>query len=148
MALAARSLGGRTYKKSIDTESEKKDHETYAILDESGEDNHLTFEVNWNDSVKPATKIRLTDKKSGKYYIIDRNQLLSIMFIISDEGDQMQFMKETLRQITVQRRAVEIGPLTREHHKGEMLTVYVDVPIEISDVSRRMSADNSPLLKK
>ncbi len=148
MALAHRSLGGKTANKKMDTESEKTDHETYTLPDEAGGDNHLTFEVNWNESVKPAKKIKLTEKKTGKSWIIDRNQLMSIMFIISDDGDQMQFMKETLKQITIQRRAVKLAPLVRDHHKGEVLKVFIDIPIEVSDITRRMSADRSPLLLK
>ena len=117
---------------------EKTEHEKYML--ENADGANLELEVSWNKASENREKLRLTDVGTGTKYIIDRNQLMSILFIISDEGDQMKFMKERLSQVSFQRRQITTV-LKKDHQKGETLTIYVDIPVEITDISKRVDPD-------
>lgn len=103
-------------------EPDKKDHEMFVLPDESGQDRNLLLEVNWNDSVRPMKKIRLKDEQTGQSYIIDRDQLMTVMFALADEVDQMAFVNQKVATVDRVERHYEVV-LQRDYRKGEKMLV-------------------------
>lgn len=114
------------------------DHEAYTIPNEMESDNasHLKFEVNWIDSVKPFKKIRLTDVKTGAQYVIDKEQLMTLMFILSDEEDQEKFVTETMQNNLIMERYFDVK-LSKDYHKGETVTVRLPIKAQLDEFTRR-----------
>ncbi len=117
-------------------EESRIEREHYVLIDQDHNGSDLVLEVNWNDSVKPFKKIRLTDDKSGKKYVIDKGQLMSILFMVSDEDDQQRFISEKMTNKVVFERYYDVK-MTKDYRKGEIMTVRLPMSAQLEEFKRR-----------
>ena len=108
----------------------------YLMPDHSGRGNHLGIEVNWNSGVKPAKLLRFFDSK-GNEYVIDRKELLSIMFMFGDESDQMDMITPVVQRQHMREYHFKFKA-RQDYHKGEAVVVSALIPIKTEVVRPRV----------
>ena len=111
------------------------EHTKYLMPDRSGRGNHLAIEVNWNSKVKPCLMVKFSDK-SGNEYIVSRDELMSIMFMLSDEEQQMGLVKPVVQEATFHDRVYSVLA-TRPYQKGEKILVKLSIPVQMSVMKER-----------
>lgn len=106
----------------------EKTHRKFLIPDKTGRGNHLGLEVNWNKMVGNSEKIRLFTA-GGEEVVIDRKDLLSLLFVFGDEDDQQQLINVGLQEQLVHETMFEVTT-TRPYMKGEKLVVRLPVEVQ------------------
>lgn len=115
----------------------------YLMPDRSGRGNHLGVEVNWNEGVKPAKLMRFFDRE-GHEYVVDRKELLSIMFLFGDDNDQMKMITPVLQK--QQLRPFQFKFKARQdYHKGDEVAVEAMVPIRQETIQPKVMHSKSGL---
>lgn len=146
----------KTAEKRLESpEQMKTTHEGFVLENEGNKGHGLRMEVNWNEAVKPAVKIRFTDEKTGQTYIIDRMELMSAMFAIADEKEQMDFISEQYETVKMRRMLIPLVPKIRMVlEPGEKYYFPADIPIthitgpRTRPLSKKDAAKGASLLKK
>lgn len=111
--------------------------------DRSGRGRHLGVEVNWSEGVKPARLLRFFDQQ-GNEYLVDRKELLSIMFLFGDADDQMHMVSPTLHRQTV--KHFEVKFKAQQHYrKGDEVTAHIEIPVNTEIIVPQRSVEKSDL---
>ena len=114
--------------KSVLTEPRK-----LVFPDESGQGNHLKFQVNWNKRVKNCGYLKFFFP-DGKECIVKKDYFRSIMMFLANEEEMMSQAKQRITTVRTIGKRITFT-LKRDFKKGE--TVYYDftvqVPVDIQD---------------
>ena len=100
------------------------------LSDILGRGNEVILETNWNSLVKNSKFIKITI--DDKELIVDKDQLFTVLFMISDEDQQTKMVGKFFKQYSVRHENHLVAITTnKEIKKGETINVPVALTINM-----------------
>ena len=101
--------------------------------DESGQGNHLKFQINWNKRVKNCGYLKFFFP-DGKECIIKKEHFRSLMMFLANEEEVLTQARQrvnTVREVDM----IYTVKLNRNFKQGEYLNipVKIEIPVDIQD---------------
>lgn len=100
------------------------------LSDVTGQGTEMILETNWNSLVKNSKFIKII--VDDKELIVDKDQLFTVLFMISDEEQQTKMVGKFFKQIPVRHENHLVAITTnRQINKGETINVPVALTINM-----------------
>jgi len=120
------------------------------VIPDKGGKNDITIDVNWNPEDKESNdckvlKLTYPDKKTA---FIDRDKLMSFLFMVGTPDQQRDLIPQTLTMVREYQTVIGIKA-TKDIRKGEDIVVPVkfDIPISKEEVIASQKTDTRPRKK-